>query len=179
MKLPEQFTIVMQLALSLDVALAAPLLAEVEAKLAGFVPQNVSNAVWAAATLELRPDAQLLAALVARFRNQLMQANSQARHRSCRELRRRPTRSTGQDVLRPVDVVAKRFHSGSVDSPSVTSGSCSPASCRGNCRLQVAQQLQIAETMSKHCNDTASPGMNAGAVQCAVGPCDAGAQSRR
>jgi hypothetical protein len=63
----------------LDTALTAPLLAEVEVKLAGFVPQNVSNAVWAAATLELRPGLRLLSALVARFQSQLRQANSQAR----------------------------------------------------------------------------------------------------
>ena len=59
--------------------LEAPLLVEVEAKLAAFLPQNVANAVWAAATLALRPGTRLLDALVARFQGQLTQANSQAR----------------------------------------------------------------------------------------------------
>ena len=68
-----------QLALPLDAEVEAPLLAEVEAKLAAFVPQNVANAVWAAATLALRPGVQLLDALVAHFQGQLAQANSQAR----------------------------------------------------------------------------------------------------
>ena len=80
---------VAQLALPLDTALAAALMAEVEAKLAGFVPQNVSNAVWAAATLDLRPDARLLGALVARFQSQLRLANSQARR--CCSIRRART----------------------------------------------------------------------------------------
>ena len=39
----------------------------------------MANAVWAAATLALRPGAPLLDALLARFQAQLTQANSQAR----------------------------------------------------------------------------------------------------
>ena len=65
----------------MDAGLEAPLLAEVEAKLPAFLPQNVANAVWAVATLALQPGPRLLGALVARFQAQLMQANSQVRRR--------------------------------------------------------------------------------------------------